>query len=197
MTFKEIVREVEKYCHVEGANIRELIKGFINESVLDFIRLDEWKWTEAVDTISLDDSDTYDLIAELSNPFHGEIALVDSSGEEYVKLSYKDYLRTPDKTYYWAIMNTTLYCTGNNLDVHLIYKTTGDGYPLTADGDEIPIIIYYWDIIKRMAIVHTLEHLGDETGEVERRALSIKIDSTKNHENRIKKRGKANMVFRG
>jgi hypothetical protein len=196
MTYKELIREVQKYLHIQGASSEDLIKGFINESILDFARLDEWEKMKKTEIISLDDSNSYDLNTVLTEPFHGELNLVTEAQDEYLKLAYNLYLTAEDKSEYWSVDGLTLYVTGKDLDVNFQYISLGADYPLTADDDEVPATIYYWDIIKLLTVIKMLNYLGDETTEKEEKNLAIKLDITRKNENRIRKQGKMSFVSR-
>lgn len=196
MTLANLIREVEKYVHIQGPANVDRIKGFINQCILEFARLDEWEKLKTAEVITLDGSDSYDLTAVLVDPFFSELALVTEDNEEWLKLGYIWYLQAPDKAKYYAVHGTTLYVTGTDLDINFLYKTLGEDYPLTDDSDEVPATIYYWDIIKMMTVIKVMDYLGDEQVKVEKNNLDIVIGSAKNAENRTRKKGKPKFVSR-
>ena len=51
MTFKDLTTEVANYLRVKGALHEELVKGFINESILDFLRRYEWRFLKKAEVI--------------------------------------------------------------------------------------------------------------------------------------------------
>jgi len=196
MTYYDLVRNIELYLHIQGSEARYLIKDFINSSILDFIRIFEWKYTRNSDIITLNGSGQYDLSTVLSMPFYGELSLLSKSGQEYTKYNYDTYLRLTSKAYAYAIFGNNLYVEGNNNDLTFLYVTPGTPYPLADDDDENLVTLYYWDIIKKMTIIKMLNYLDDETVAKEENDLKFKLVSLKEQERRIQKQGKFKMVRR-
>ena len=195
MTFQILIRSIEKYLHIQGADNKELIKDFINESILDFIRLADWEKLKKVYQLALTDASPYDLTL-ITEKFYSEISLINEAGDKFIKLDYENYLRATDKSGYYSLVGTDLYVSGDNANVDLVYLATGTQYPLTADGDEIPSTKYYPDIIKKMVVVMMLDYIGDETVEKEEQNLAKKLVTLKKSENRTRQHGKMPYVNR-
>jgi len=192
MTFLELTNEVKSYLHVKGTEIEEMIKGFINESVLDFLRAGEWEKLKKNIELTLDDSNVYDLTDVLiitNGQFFSEMYLIRPNGKDATKLDFRQYLIPTDKAGYWSIQGTDLYITGTNTVVNFGYKNLGVNYPLSANDDEIPATLYYWDVIKKYAVVKVLDYLGDETMEKESGRLAEKLVFLKRAEKRAQKEG--------
>jgi len=196
MIFKDLYRGIELYLHIQGTEARYLIKDFINESILDFLRLKEWERAKTVEDIALDGSGQYDLDTILTNFFGGEIALLTEGGMELKKYNYDTYLQLTNKTDTYALLGNILFVEGDGVTLKFIYKTMGNPYPLVNDDDENLVTKYYWDIIKKMAEIKMLDYLGDEMSAKETQNLQLKLISLKETENRIRKQGKFKMVNR-
>lgn len=189
MTFKNLIRSIQVYLHIQDAGNKELIKDFINESILDFIRRDDWLKLHKVYELTLDDTNNYDLTA-ITEKFYSEISLLTEGGDKMTKLDYKNYLRATDKTGYWSIVGNTVYVTGTDTTASLVYLAIGENYPLAVDDHEVPATEFYWDIIKQMVIVRMLDYIGDETIAKEEQNLEKKIIVLRKSENRTKQQGK-------
>jgi hypothetical protein len=201
MNFQNLQNEVRKYLHVQGAEIMDQIQSAINESILDFVRMKEWEKIKVSDVITIDGSNSYSLddsiaTPNVSNEFHGEIMLFDANGAQFEKVNYETYLALPSKTGYFAILGDMLYVTGDATTYTFMYVTTGSDFPMTDDAHEVPATKYYWDIIKKMAIVNVLDFLGDEAVANEQNKLTQKLEMLKRHENRIRKNAKLHQVGR-
>lgn len=199
MTFINLVKEVKLYTHFKGTEIEEIIKGFINESVLDFLRAGEWEKLNKNQVISMDGSDTYDLtdVAIITEgQFFSEFYLIQENGLERTKIDYRQYLVPTDKSGYWSVFGTDLYVTGEDSNVNFGYKDLGLNYPMTADDHEIPATKYYWDIIKQYAIVRVLKYLGDDTAKGEEGNLASKLIFLKREEARVRKEGQLMNIAR-
>jgi len=200
MNFGLLRRSVELYVHLEGTKQRKLIEDFINDSVLEFLRLDEWNKCIKTDVISLDDSNVYDLTDMqniLSNVFHAEVELVDENDQTYYKVDYKTYIKSADKRYLWAIEGTNLYITGTATDINFVYKTPGEIHPLIKPSQENLVLQYYSDIIKRMAVIKCYDWIGeDEMVKKEEANLQRAVTALYKEENRINKLGKLHYVSR-
>jgi hypothetical protein len=199
MQFGALVTEVKNYVRVQGADNEELIKDFINESILDFIKLDEWKHTRQIETITLDGSGSYSLAAFTSGQFWGEIELVKAdNGSKYDKYDYKEWIRATDKNNLYSIFGGNLYVEGDGFDLSFLYIDQGSPYPLVAEADEIPVTIYYWDIIKKMTVIYFLDYINeDEAVRKEEEKLQYKLTVTARNENRIRKNGQLKIIRRG
>lgn len=197
MTFKNLIRSVERYVKMEGNKVHEMIKDFINDSVEEFVRLSEWEKVKVSAAITLDDSGSYDLSALLTNRFDGELALLDSDGVEFQKCDYKRYLQLSSKDEFYSLLGNILYVEGDGEVLTLIYVTSGENYPLSDDSDEVPATQYYANIIKQMTVVKLLGQIGDEMTEKEAGNLDRMLAIVKKHENRIDKQGKAKVIQRG
>jgi len=200
MTFQALIRSIQLYVHLENPEITHLIKDWINESILEFCRINEWEKLKVSDKITLDGTGEYSLDNTLlSSVFAGEIALLNSAGEKLTKFNYDTYLATPSKAGIWAVFGNKLYVEGEG-DYYFFYISPGPFgvYPLTDDNAEPPVLLYYWDIIKQMTIVRVFEYIGDDEAlQKETQRLQFKILSLKAQENRIRKQGKFKMVYRG
>lgn len=195
MTYQALARDIELYLHIQGSKTRALIKSFINEAILDFLRTKEWRKAKAAYDLTLDGSNSYDL-STLVPDFEGEIMLLDSSGTEYQKNEYETYLQYTTKTYLYSILGTTLYVEGTSGTLTLMYISRGDPYPLVADADESVVLVHYWDIVKQFVIVKMLGHLGDPMIEQEKQALVDKLTLLRTSENRFANNGKTKVVQR-
>jgi len=196
MIFSELIREIELYLHIQGSETRYLIKDFINESILDFIRIEEWKYSRFSNDIVLDGSEQYDLTTILTNPFYGEIDLIKENSYSYRKFNYETYIKSQSKIGSYSILGNTLYVEGEDTTLRFVYVTPGLPYPLVNDNDENLVTRYYWDIIKKMAVIKMLHYLGDDVVVREEELLKEKLFSLKFQENRIEKKGKFKMVVR-
>lgn len=197
MTFKNLIRGVERYIRMKGNRIHEMIKDMINESVLEFIRLEEWRMIKVAETITLDDSGSYDLSSLLIKRFDGELALLNSAGNEFQKYDYKTYLQLSSKDKFYSLLGAVLYVEGTGEDLTLVYITAGEDYPLSADSDEVPATEHYADIIKQITIIKMLEQIGDDMTDKEKVKLNKMLSILYKHENRINKQGKAKVIQRG
>lgn len=195
MQFFDLVREVELYLHVQGDVSREMIKRFINESILDFIRIKQWQNTVAAYDLVLDGTGSYNL-AVLLPSFEGEIALFNSSGLEYQKFNYQLYIQQQVKTNLYSLLSKVLYVDGDAATLKLLYVSRGTPYPLAADADESMITISYPDIIKQMAVIKMLKYMGDPQVEVESQTLNDKLTILRKSENRANNNGKLKEVNR-
>lgn len=211
MTYSEMILEIRNYVRVEGSHAEHLIKGFINESIREFIRLYNWEKLKVTDTITLDDSDSYILDAtNLTYNFEREIALIspyDPTGSnestqltEYNKYNYQNYLQLSDKSNVFSIHNGYIYVEGNNTTLTFFYMSPGDfsNFPMTNDTDEVPASIYYPDVINKMAVVKFLDNYSeDELARKETELLARKLAGLKSAENRALNEGKFHMIQRG
>ena len=192
MTFKTLVDQVKVYTHYKGTEIEVLIKRFINESVLDFLRAGEWEKLNKNQIITMDDSNVYDLTditIITAGQFFSEFYLIQANGAERTKIDYRQYLVPPDKSGYWSVFGTDLYVTGNDTTVNFGYKDLGLQYPLVGDDDEIPATKYYWDVVEKWAEVKLMAYSGDDTVDKEQGMLSDKLIFLKKEENRVRKEG--------
>lgn len=203
MQFQMLQVQVMNYLHVKGAEAVDQIKSSINESVLDLIREKEWAKCKVVGSFPIDGSNSYSLDNSIMTPnitdqFEGEIDLFNGSGAKYQKIDYETYLAYSNKTGFFAVFGDVLYVTGDNDTVTLMYVTAGTNFPMTDDDHEVPATKYYWDIIKKMAVISFLDYIGDAEMVVKEEAnLSRKIDKLRRSENRIKNNGKLHHVRRG
>ena len=126
MTFSELVRDTELYIHLEGAEVRHLIKQFISDSILDFVRLKNWSRVNVFETITLDGSGSY-LLSNLMNNFSGEIGLY-SGATQYTKTKYENYIQYSSKSGLYAIYGDRIYIEGDNVDLTFMFKSTGYKY---------------------------------------------------------------------
>ena len=196
MTYQSLARDIELYLHIQGAKTRALIKSFINEAILDFLRTKEWKKAKAAYSLALNGTGSYDL-STLVPDFEGEIMLLDSDGVEYQKNEYETYLQYTNKTNLYSILGTTLYVEGDTgTTLTLMYISRGTDYPLTDDSDEIPVTLHYWDVVKQFVIVKMLKHLGDPQLKQEQETLVEKIALLRTSENRFANNGKTKVVQR-
>lgn len=196
MQFSTLIRKVELYLHVQGSTMRAMIEDFINESILDFVRLKEWRKVRSVVNLPLDGSGSYNILA-VAPDFEGEIGLFSEEGIEYEKSEYDVYIQYQTKTYKYSILGTQLYVEGDTgTTLKFIYVALGTNYPLTNDADEVPATIHYWDIIKQIAVVKMLKHLGDPQVQVEETTLIDKLKGLRASENRFDKEGKPKEVQR-
>ena len=195
MTFKNLIREIEIYLRIDNSETKNIIKTFINDSILDFVRLKTWEKLKVIEDITLDGSNSYDLSLILTNRFDGEIQLLNENGTEYQKYNYDTYLMKGQTAGTYAILGNILYVQGDNTTLKLLYLTIGAPYPLALDDDENLVTKFYYDIIKFMTIIKVLSWIGDET-KVEAAQLSIKVNSLSSKENRIRKNGKIKLVRR-
>jgi hypothetical protein len=198
MDLQTLTNKIQKYIHVRGAESKDLIKGFINDSILDFVKLAQWNRLNNVESIVLDGSGSYPLAAFTSGQFWGEIELINAgSGDNYYKIDYNMYLRAPNKNKYFSIFGNNIYVEGDNLTLSLLYKDIGLQYPLTNPTDEVPATLYYYDIIEKMAVIYFLDYAGDDEAKVaESNKLSLKVAATRKDENRTNKNGQLKMVRR-
>lgn len=197
MDFKNLRRKVELYLHIQGTENKIMIEDFINESVLDFLRMHEWSKCKVMETITLDGSGVYDLSALLTNPFFEEIDLLDENGNVYTKVDYNYYLRTTEPRYLYSILGTDLYVPGDTGTLNFVFKTSGNPFTLVKNTDENLVTQYYHDIIKVMSAIEVYNFIGDiEQVQIEERKLLKKIIITKKTENRTRQRGKSHMVSR-
>ena len=126
MTFKKLIRDTEIYVHLEGAEVRHLLKQFINDSILDFSRLNEWIYLKEHEQIILDGSDSYSL-SNLMNGFSGEISLF-SGKTMYQKTKYENYIQYSSRTRIYAIYGDNLYVDGSDVTLDFLFKSTGYKY---------------------------------------------------------------------
>lgn len=199
MIYIDLIREIELYTHMEGAQIREMIKRHINEAILDFLRMKEWEKVKNVVSVALNGSGAYTITGgatPIAADFEGEIELLDSGGIPYSKVGYSLYLQHSDKSGVYSILGDTLYVEGDSGTLTLIYIARGDEYPLTDDDDEVYATLYYWDIIKQMVVVRILKFLGDPQAEPEELVLRDKLLTLRASENRTRNNGKLKVVQR-
>lgn len=194
MVFSEIKRRVYAYLHFqENAELKDMVNQFVNESIIDFIRLQTWSKTIVAEDLLLDNSDSYDL-ATLTNFFDSEVALVNPDANvEYDKYNYKNYLELVTKTNKYAVLADTIYVTGDDTTLKLFFNSPGTNanYPVSVDSDEPNALKYYWDIIIKQTIVKFNEFIGDrEEVESEMKLLGIKLQALRKHENRADHSGK-------
>lgn len=200
MKFSQLVREIELYLHIQGTENRNLVKGFINDSSLEFLRLGEWDKCKKMDVITLDGTDVYPLNGTgriLTNVFHAELGLINSSGETYYKVDYNTYLISTEKEYLWSIFGNELYVTGDAVDLNFLYKTPGVIFPLSNDDDENLVTLYYSDVIKKMSAIKVYDFIGDnEQVQKEEQNFARMIISLKKEENRIRNNAKLHFIGR-
>lgn len=196
MNYGNLVNEIRLYLSMQGTEMMHMIKSFLNESIIDFVRIYEWEKSKVAEIITLDGSGSYDLSAVLTNPFEGEIGLIDSSGAEMQKFDYKMYATLDDKTGYYSIFGNTLYVGGTTGDLTFMYISPGNPYPLVNDTDENLITLYYWQIIKKMTASYMLKYISDPQAAEEDKMIAFKINSLRSMENRTRKQGKFSHVHR-
>jgi len=195
MTLAELTLEIEQYINLRGSTITELARQFINESIIEFSNLYNWRFIKIVDVITLDGSEEYDLDDTiLSSTFLRELKLfrtyasVENTADKstnYRKLEYENYVQLADKTYYYAIFGEKIYISGNSGDLQFMYITPGDftNYPLSDSSHEVPATRKYPDIIKYMALVKLCKKIGEtEMANLVQNDLNAKIIITKKGE---------------
>lgn len=124
MIYKEFRRKVEKYLRMQDPKLQDLIRDFTNTSILQFVRMREWRLACVSEAITLDGSDEYSLLS-LRNRYGWEVALIDSTGTEYDKYEYQDYLALPSKAQAYAIFGETLFVTGDSGDLTFLFMSPG------------------------------------------------------------------------
>ena len=196
MIFETITNDIRLYLHVQGNEMVVMIKEFVNDAIMEFVRMKEWEMTKVVENIPLDGSGNYLLSTFLTNLFQGEIALYNAAGAELQKMSWEMYNQTTDKQGYWAMLGGSLYTEGTGVNVSLMYCTMGDPWPLVATDSENLITLYYPDIIKKWAVVSLLKYITDPQSVDEERLLAFKLQSLTKKENRIRKNGQFSHIYR-
>jgi len=208
MTLSSLLTEIKAYLHVEGTSAESILKTFINDSIRDFIRFYDWEKLKVIDDITTDGSDEYTLDdTNLSSVFEREIALIipyaaDTSSSiqktQYSKYDYYNYLQLTSKDYAWSVFGTKLYIAGSGATFKFLYMSPGDSdnWPLADNADEVPAIIYYPDVIEKMAVVKFLDYIGEDTSK-ENELLGIKMAEIKSAQNRAANSGKTPMIQRG
>lgn len=125
MNYKNLYRDVELYLNMEGADARYHIKSFINDAIIDFVRLYNWQFSMVKETVQLDGSGLFSL-SNLENRFAGEINLFVGSNL-YTKLDFSIYNQSPSPSGYYSLFGNDLYIGGDS-EIDFIYKTTGYKY---------------------------------------------------------------------
>lgn len=190
MTYLELRTEISNYVRVNSADMTSRINEFINESIIEFVRRNEWIHTKKVYELTLDGSDSYSV----PTYFYGELGLY-STDREYDKKTYTRYVRETDKSYLYSIYNSYIYVSGSSGTLYFEYLTKGDPYPLSSDSDESEITSNYGDIIKRWAIWKYMKYIGDvDSANDEESTLSILLTNLVNSENRVKNNGKPRII---
>ena len=192
-----------------------MLKDFINEACLDFMRMENWKRVLNNLTITLDGSGSYSLstlLAAADKYFVREYKLIIPYGEqvqvydytntrtaertEFTKYNYDYYQQLSDKAYTWAIDGDTIYIVGNNGDLTLRYF--GDKYPLSADADTNSCLTYYPDAIKNLAALRFLDYINEDPAVIQRQeiALNNKVALLKRSEKIGEHSGKFTDIYR-
>lgn len=126
MIYKKLYRTVERQLHMEGSEVREMIKDYIQDSIKDFVQMSNWKMVKVSETITSDGSGRISL-SSLDNYFAGELELY-SGTTNYEKVDYETYLSMTNKTLVYSIFGNYLYIDGTNTDYTFLYKTYGYKY---------------------------------------------------------------------
>jgi hypothetical protein len=205
MTLAEIINDISHYLRVRGTEQQYMFRSFLNDSILDFLRLDEWERCKSSYTLTLDGSLSYNLDTLLAgsgsnvfDPFFGEIALF-QSGQSLIKKNYENYISLDEQEGYWAMLGNTIYIIGDGDTAELVYKSPGWPFPLldTHQALENKTTKYYWDILQKMVCFKYLKYLGDlESAQSESQMISDKLGMTRQDENRIRHQGKFHNVSR-
>jgi hypothetical protein len=184
MTYLEFIQSIEGYVKVpNNSTIRPLIKTFAQEAFIEFARRHNWERLKKAQTIVTDGTGYY----ALEDDFISEISLMDDSGNEKDKLSYKEYLG--DKVSTWSIWGTNLYIEGTGETYSFLYMSKGD--VLSADDDESEILDYYSEYVKQWTIYKYLIWYGDDQSAAKEEVqLQFKLNELRASESRAAKEGR-------
>jgi len=125
MLYKDFRRLIERYLHMEDPELAVQIKDFTNESILEFCRKYEWRMNSVNEDLTLDGSNSYNLSNILFHVFAWEIALINSSGAELSKYSYREYIKLFSKADSWAMAGNILYVQGDASVLTFLFMTPG------------------------------------------------------------------------
>lgn len=184
MNYLEFIEAVESYIRVpDNSSIRPRLKVFAQEAFIDFARYHNWERLKKIQSITTDGTGYYALDSE----FIAEIALLDDSGNEKDKLTYKEYLG--DKVSTWAIQGTNIYIDGTGETYSLLYASKGD--ILSADTDTSEILDYYSEYVKLWTIYkYYIWYGANESAAKEEVQLQFKLKELKGSESRAAKAGR-------
>ncbi len=123
MTFQNLYRQVERYLNMEGADVRNHIKDFINDSIIDFIRLYNWEYSRTIEDITAV-SEIFNL-NDLSGR-HSSILDIFTGSTRLKKISYIRS-RTSVMSGTYSVVGNILYLPGPG-DYSILYKSFGSRY---------------------------------------------------------------------
>lgn len=190
MQFSVLVTAVQNYVRITGTDMLPVIKDFINESIIEFVRLRDWRMLKAFDTITTDGTGYYDL----PDDFLREIDLF-SSEMRYNKREYSGYVLDQNKTYLYSVFGDKIYVDGTGASLTFLYLSKGDPYPLSADADESDVVKYYADVIKQWTLWKMMDYWVDDAGKArEQSRLKILLDELIKSENRANQAGQRPIV---
>jgi len=192
MLFRNLVQAVRLYVRVEGVDVDERIKTFINDACLEFARLFEWRSLLHSDTLTTDDSGSYSISDLTSAPVANAISLGIAGQTPLEKWTYQEWVKAAAKTSAWAMLNGKIYVEGTGSDYIFLYTSCGSPYPLSDGSDQNAVTEYYSDIIIQMAILRYVTFLGDdESSKIEYARLQQLLKAAKMLEAREDKSGRS------
>jgi hypothetical protein len=199
MTFNEMTVELTKRLKESSSRGIERIKAEINEQILELCRNYDLEYAKKATVITLDGSAYYDLDTECENLVRN-YQLIDSNSNILKKLDFEYYTQRSDKGGFYSILGNQLYIEGDSGTVTFMYFSAGgilttDLFPLVNDDDEVPITIYYYDIILQAVYIKRLIARGDiGTIEEEKRIFADKVKGMLMSENRGRNIGQPNVI---
>lgn len=165
MTFVDLLKRIERYIRLDSPEIRYVLKDFVNDAIVDFIRIWDWQYLIKSAPFTTDGSDSYNIATIIGDdPFYGAIEMfrpgISDTGKSFKKVTYSEYVKALDKSSIWATSGGLLYREGTGEDLIFFFLTPGDPYPLLDDADENLVTANYSDIIYQATIVKYLMWYG-------------------------------------
>jgi len=193
MVFSELVRAVRLYVRVEGVDVDERIKQFVNDACLEFTRKHEWNKLIYLDTFVSDGSGGPYLLADIVQAPVANLILVNETGQDpLAKKTYKEWITSASNASAFTMMNEGIYVDGTGTTYNVLYTSCGDPYPLVENTHENIATKNYSDIIIQMAITRYITFLGDDdSSRIEYARLQGLLNDLKRLEAREAKSGRS------
>jgi len=192
MLFSDLIQAVRLYVRVEGVDVEERIKQFINDACLEFPRKHEWNKLIYLDTFQTDGSGGPYIIDDIVQAPVANVILVNETGQDALaKKTYKEWITSASNSSAFTMMNEGLYVEGTGTTYNLLYTSCGAPYPMTDPDHENFAAKNYSDIIIQMAITRYTTFLGDdESSRIEYARLQGLLNDLKRLEAREAKSGR-------
>jgi len=150
MQFSKLVKAVQNYVRMQDDDSKFNIEVFVNESIQEFIREDEWEKLQFSKKFTTDGSDQYSISTIILDPlldsvFESEIALIDEGNidavtplspnevavpfRELQKIGFPFYIQEISKGGKYSILGDILHVVGSDRELTFIYSGPGIPFP--------------------------------------------------------------------